>query len=327
MRYLKSILAQDETISTSTSVTYDLPINPLSFIMMNIIAAQNAAGTELSYADVLNIIDKIEVLFKGSSIMSFDNMKDLAFMSSMITKMLPLVENWGNENNLRLSVPVIIPFGRRLYDPEECFPPTRRGELQLKITYASSLGDSASAKMQIETVELLEANPLRFLKMTDFSKTPTATGAVDVDLPIGNKILGIGLFSTTVPSGSSGTTTINKVELLLDNVETYLAETNWESLHAEMSRRIPPARINFTHTHTENTAASYVQNATTDPQQIVNCEFNNYAYIDFDPIHDLNYLLETAGLGRAHLRIDAGDTNALRAIPIEVIELQAPTGA
>ncbi len=323
MQYLRSVLAQDESITASDVKTYDLPVNPLSFIMCTVIGKQSAANTLISIDDLINVIDRIEVLFKGSSVISIDNIKDLLFMQCMINKMLPLVENWGNANNQRIAVSLIIPFGKRLYDPNECFPASRRGELQLRLEYASSLGDLASAVMQIETVELLDAAPKRFIKITDFSKTPSAVGDVDMDLPIGNKIMGIGLYSTTVPSGSAATTTIDKVELLIDNVETYFTQANWESLHAEISRRLPPARLDLTHRHTENLAGSYTQNANTAYATFPNTLFNNYAYMDFDPLHDDQFLLETAGKSRVHLRVSAGDTNEIRMLPVEIIELGA----
>jgi hypothetical protein len=167
----------------------------------------------------------------------------------------------------------------------------------------------------------MDAKPTRFLKYTTITKTPTATGDHDVDLPLGNKIAHALLFGTTVPTAASFNASIGQLRLLLDNVEHYYARTNWETLHNEMQRRLAESSQSSVHQHLENTAGAYAQNSTTDDNNSNVGFFDSYAFLDFDPLDDGSYLLETAGRARCHLRITADVADAIRIIPTELIEV------
>ncbi len=44
-----------------------------------------------------------------------------------------------------------------------------------------------------------------------------------------------------------------------------------------------------------------------------------HAYWDFDPLWDDEYLLNTVGASDIVARINAGDTNAIRVLPLELV--------
>jgi len=320
--FIRSVLAQDETVTVSTVVTYDLPVNPLSHILFTL-KCLNDTGTITNYSvlkALLAQVSQIEVLFKGSAIVS-TSMTDLAVLMATMGMWQPSQLNLVKTNNDVRAVTVPILFGRKPFFEAECFPAVRRGELQLRVTYAAAQTGIDTPIVQIETVELPEAAPTQFLKYTASSKTPTATGEHDVDLPIGNDILGVLLFGTTVPTGSSYNATIGKIKLLIDNVEAYYAKANWETLHNELARR---ADWKYYHHFHQFSGISGGVDSDTGLQQEDDSLIDNYAYLDFDPLGDDNYLLSTEGRSRVHLRIDQEPTaDALRIIPVEIIKLSA----
>jgi hypothetical protein len=192
--------------------------------------------------------------------------------------------------------------------------------LQLQITWAASFTNIDNGYLQLESLELPEATPARFLKATTLTKTPAATGDTDIELPIGNKILGILLWGTTVQSGATATKTINSVKLLLDNTEQLYSKTNQESLRGMQHIFHQRPDLYTAHVHVENTAANYAQNADTVQAEPRDGQGANYLWLPFDVTGDGAFALETQGLASAILRINAGDTNAIRAIPLEIIE-------
>lgn len=228
--FIHSVMKQNESVSASDVKTDDLPVNPLSFILLTLKFAQNLANTQAVIANILGLMTKIEVLYKGSS--EFSMSATDAFASG---RYLLNFESWGvnangADNELR-SFTWLIPFGRALYNPIECYPASRRGELQLQVTFNSSFTNIDGVTYQVETVELPDANPERFLRQTTLSRTPTATGDVEIDLPIGNRISDIILWGTTVPSGATATRTITDIKIKANNVERYYSLTNFESAH------------------------------------------------------------------------------------------------
>lgn len=321
-KFLRQVLIQDETLAVSTLRTDDLPVNPLSMVLLTVKCLNNTVTLgDFSLANaILQQIAKVEILYKGSAILS-GSLMDLARLSAYLLGYPPAQLSATYVDNTTRGITIPLLLGRRPFWQEECFPAVRRGELQLQITSAAAITGVDNMVIQAETVELLDAKPTRFLKATTITKTPTATGDHDVDLPIGNKIAQVQLFGTTVPTAASYNASIGQLRLLVDNVEQYYARTNWETLHNEMQRRIQEGPQTSVHQHLENTAGAYAQNVQTDDGNSNVGFFDSYAYLDFDPLNDGQYLLETAGRARIHMRINADVADAIRVIPTELIEV------
>jgi hypothetical protein len=321
-KFLRQVLIQDDTIAVSTQRTDDLPVNPLSMVLVTVKALNNTTTIgDFSLANaIINSVSKLEILYKGSAIVS-GSLADLARLYSFMIGHPPaqLAAAYTDNNTRGITIPILL--GRRPFWADECFPAVRRGELQLQLTTAAAQTGVDNLVLQVETVELLDAKPTRFMKATTISKTPSATGDHDVDLPIGNKIAHALLFGTTVPTAASYNASIGQLRLLVDNVEQYYARTNWETLHNEMQRRMSEGSQTSVHQHLENTAAAYAQNATTDDNNSNVGFFDSYALLDFDPLGDSSYLLDTAGRARIHLRINADVADAIRIIPAEIIDV------
>lgn len=317
MDYIHSVLRQNVTAAAATTFTDDLPVNPLSHILLTVLFANNGVNTKATLANLLAAISKVEVLYQGSAIISL-NGADLYALTSVILGHEPWQENVINLDNAERHITFIVPFGRVLFNPKEALFPTSKGELQLQVTTAASFTNLDTVRLQIETVEIPDANPDKFLKATTISKTPVS-GDNDVDLPIGNVLAAILLFGTTVPTGTATTTTIDTAKLLANNKEKYLSQSNWESLHGALANRLSPAGAWGEKFHMENINATYLQNVDTNAEEQDDSDLAQYALIDFAPNGFDEYLFDTAGLSRLHLRLNAGDTSAIRVVPLELV--------
>lgn len=317
MEYLRSVVAQEESITASTVMTYDLPVNPLSFIQYVLRWQDGAAvgNTANSIADALSFVTKIEVLFRGQAIWS-SSLADLWYMMTAITGWKPSIMNLVDAGAERHYLSLIIPFARTPYDPMQAFPASRRGELQLQVTFAAAVGTVDTPAHVIETVELLDVVPKEFLKCTTISKTPSAAGEHDVDLPIGNPIVGVGLFATQVPTGVVTSRDIGEIRLLIDNIEQKYAKSNWECFQQEQAMRGGLDFMTNRHTHAQAAAGDVV----TGMQLLGILGAAQYAWLEFDPLLDGSYALETRGRSRVNFRINAETTfTAIRVLPVEVI--------
>jgi hypothetical protein len=320
MQFLKQVLVQDESQAASTVRTEDLPVNPLSHISISL-RALNDTGTITNFtvlSALLGFITKVEVLFQGSAIIS-GSLDDLARLMAVLLSRGPMAPRITSVNNEIRGVTIIIPLGRRCFNPLECFPAVRRGELQLQITSGAATTGIDTVTLQIETVELLAAAPKQYMKATTISKTPSATGDHDVDLPIGNLLAGALLFGTTAPTTASWNASLGQLRLLVDNVEAYYARANWETLHGELALRCQANAQQSEHVHVSDVGAAYAQFQNTH-LNAVNTDFlNNYAFLDLDPAKDDSYLLDTKGRARIHTRITADVADAIRIIPVELV--------
>ncbi len=258
-RILRTTLLDSVAQAVSSTSTTDLPVNPLSAIILTL-KTTNATTTLSNYSSIaalLALISQVTVSYRGANIID-GSLTDIAVLSAALSGWAPFQLNKiDTDTNVR-SITMPIVFGRRPYDPIECFPATRRGDLQLKIVTAAAQTGVGTAILQVETIELLDAQPAAFLKQTTTTQVFNSTGDHDIELPISNDILGMLLHSPALPAGTAYTNWFNKVRIQVDNVETILSETNWESLHGELRRKIPSwpdephthSIIAAAHTHT-----------------------------------------------------------------------------
>lgn len=295
-KFLRTVIVQDETPAADGSFTYDLPVNPISHIALTIKCLN--VTNEATIAEILAMISNIEVLHRGTSIFQL-SAADLNALDYVLLRNAPINANQVATDNATRYHGLIIPFGRRCFNPAECFPASKAGELKLRLTVDIANAGADGLILQVEATELLDANPSQFLKVTSMTKTPSATGAMDVDLPISYKYAGVLLWGTTVVTGTAWTNTIEQVKLLADNTELLYSLANWESLHSDLLLRV-------------GHRPGHIVAATDD--SIV-----NYAFLDFSPNGEDDFLLDSAPLSGLKLRITAGDTNPLRALPLELV--------
>lgn len=315
--WIHSVLAQNEAVVAGTVITYDLPVNPLSFILLTLRFQQNKADLQMDWDNVDAMIAKVEVLYKGSAIYS-SNGSDLEALDNCLLGYEAWICNRLGDDDEYTWCTFVLPLTRKLYSPNEAFPASTRGELVLQITYQAAFSEIDNVSVQIETVELPDASPSRYLRVTTLSVTPTAVGELDVELPIGNVLAGVLFFGTTVPLADDNTQTLTYSQLLIDNVRRYFSHTNfecWRQLAALLHK--PPIAHGY-HIH-QIDGATYAQYMDTSVVKYRNDRSIQHLWWDLDPTRDDTYLLDTAGASDIVARIYAGDQNALRVLPCELV--------
>ena len=288
---------KDVTPAADGTYTYDLPVHPISHLILTIKALN--VTNEATLAEILAMVSKFQVSYLGQSIIDV-SAADLYAFSSYICGHSPFLENRIADDNGTRYISLIAPLSRRLYDSAEGFPATKRGEFQTNITVDIANAGADGLILQLDACCMLGASPSRYMKTTTLTKTPAATGETDVDLPIGHKIKGLLVFSTTIPATTAWTTSADQLAVLLNDIETGFIGNYWETLHGMLMQR-----------------ASYDGGHAAAAG---NSALANYAMLDFDPLDYDEHLLQTAGASNFKLRITAGDTNAIRVIPLQIVE-------
>lgn len=301
MKFIHSVIAQDEVAAVDTYYNWDLPVNPLSHLILTI-KCLNVAAVEATKYEIENFIRKLTVLYRGTSIVDLSGV-ELDTYIAQVFKNLPILGNQVTTINGVRTLALPIPFGRKIFDKDECFPKTSKGELvlQIRTNTAAACPNITGMMLQIESVELPEASPKNYVKITTITKTPTAAGEHDVNLPIGNKFLGVLMHATTVPIGATWTKSIGWVKLLIDNIEYNFSKTNWESLHGMLINKIghrEPYDLDADHDH-----------------------YMDASLLDFDPLGDDSFLIDSVGKASIKLRINAEIANLILIHPIELVKV------
>jgi len=293
---LITTISREQARVVNQVVPIPLPVNPLSWIMLTLQVTAGAVSPSLN--ELLGAFRNIEVLFKGTSIFSCNGV-DLGRMQQALGGRPVPVFGFNNVAPNLIRFNLLIPFGRVPWWPEEAFPPTRSGELTLRLTYAAAFTNFTLPIETVTTGEILDAAPKRFLKVTTVFDQAVAIGdRAQVDLPIGNPILGVLLFGTTFP-GAAMTSTIRRLTLKLDNVESQYSQVEHDPLLA-----LPMYRLDF--------PVHY------DP---LDTDWAQHLYLDFDPMRDGSYALRTEGRAKVQLEFRADAADAVRVLPVELITL------
>jgi len=319
--FTHSVVVQNEDVTAGTSPSYDLPVSPMSHLLLTLKFTQTAETLQCPFMDIPALLAKVEVLYKGAGVTSLNGI-DLLACGILICDF----ESWGvnatGEPEAERSLTFLVPFGRQLYSPVECYPSTSRGELILQVTYQGTFSTYIdNLKLQVEAVELPDAHPERFLKMTTSFITPTAVADYDVELPIGNQISDIVLFGTTIPLTSADTASISQIQIRKNNSEFMYSKTNYETLHNMMGRlRAAPGYWGL---HTHDILAALAAGDPTSINDAQNHILKQHLLVPFDVRRDGQHILRTDDANDLNIRISPDDQLAVRVIPCEVVAISA----
>jgi len=283
MEFIRSNILKDHTSATET-IEKDLPTGPLSHLILAVSGCQ--ITDEVTLAELLAFINTIEVTKKGVGILSMQS-EDLYGVNCFLYRKNPIKTNNITTATATTTLGLIIPFGRKIFDPDECYPATKKGDLTVRIGMTALATSIDTGIVNIEAVELVDATPSHYLKSTlKIVTAPGATGENDVELPLGNEIIGIQIRRSSGPAAAGHVYGVQAARIMKNNKEFGYASAEAQALEADRIFRqggLPSSML--------------LQQEILPPKQF---------WIDFDPNDDGKWLLQTADATSMKLRLDMG---------------------
>ncbi len=278
---------------------FNLSVNPITYTVLHVdglVGAATNVGQDLPFTELTNI----RVEFNGAGIVDI-NGEDLRAADMALGWNVPFVMNHASATNLELvRVSIPIPFSRKAYWLKECFPATRSGELVIRITFAAEGATFQTRNFTVESIQLLDANPERFLRMITQSRA-LSVGDEDFELPKGNDYAGILIQEPVVADLGAASGTIRDIRLLVDEVEFGIANSRFEAMRDQFEQMGGPFDI-WTH-----------------PSLPI---MGRYGFINFDPLRDDQYLLPTIGRSSVKLRPTLDNAGTVRVVPFELVRVE-----
>ncbi|MCL6534366.1 MAG: hypothetical protein K6U12_13965 [Armatimonadetes bacterium] len=302
--------------SGAETLRVGLGVQPLSALLVRLTAQLASANTDDNLANLLGKLDGIEVDYRGTRLVA-GRAIDLYRVYRCVTRVKSrLIAPGATAGSVR-EVSFAIPFGRRLFDPLRCLPAVNKGDLTLTIRTVANPSGYNNYSLMVEAIELPDARPTEFYRVTTQTFAPATTGIYDIDLPRALRLAGVGIANAQSTPFASANNIVD-CELLVNNAEQYVSYATFESLRAMASYLSGSPDMLALHRHTENTAAAYTQNAATLTDRAVQSPGDDFGYISFDPLGDDNYVLVTESLNNLVLRVTVGATGTIRILPVEV---------
>jgi len=287
MEFIRSRLVRDHTSATEV-IEEDLPTNPISHLIFSISGL--AMTNEVLMSEILPFLNSIVVSEMGKTIISVQS-EDLFAMNCYLYKRTPVLNGRIATDNQPVTIGLIVPFGRKIFDPTECYPARRKGELTL---YAdmTALGTSIdNGLVNVDVVQLPGASPTHYMRSRMVTiAAPGAEGENEFALPLGAEIIALQLRMTTFPAAASQVYGVEDVSVVVDEAEKGYASAGVETLLGDMVFHV---------------GGSPTQMAIqTEPEP------DNVVYLDFDPRGDGEFLLDLKEAASAKLVLNMGVNEA-----------------
>lgn len=316
-RFNHSVLIPERSVTSDGVEQFDLPVNPLSMVLINI-RPLNETSTLTNFARYLQLCDSlnaIRVYREGAAVANIRG-SDLAACNYFRHGICPAGTNETDTDNVRRSVVLPLLFGRFPYDQRSCLPESKRGDLTMELDIDVADTGYDGFQYSIETVELLDAKPKEYERKITINSVFGATGDFDVSLPSRSKLRGVLVNSSIGFSGASPAPTAGRLRVLADNQEFGYQSTDFETSRSISSvlGRFPFALDD--HIHRVNAASASATEPTTAPRAVGGV-MDLYTYLEFDPTRDDEYSLDLSKFNSSVLRLTAETAGTVRTIPVE----------
>jgi len=324
MRFLQSIVRPLTAWAASTAVApIDLPVNPLSLLLLRLQITNINPNALLLYSAIEDVVDNVTsiiVKHKGENIMQ-GSLRDLMVLNMLLGKRFPHWDRLTNASGGIRSITFPLGFSRREFDPIEAFPATSRGNLTLEMARGADPASLSALSFSIEAVELIEATPKQYIKATTMSQT-AVVGSYDQSLPIGNPLLALLFFDTALATLNTLTSSWGAVKLLKDNIEQYYPLSDAQVLAGMMGVHLGQWAEGFpSHVHQYDDGAAL--EVADDAHHPVSTGMRGYFAMNFDPLGDGSYALETAGAADVKVRAVGTSATPVRVLPVELVPVKA----
>jgi len=319
MRYLHSIAMPATAVGTGASIApIDLPVNPLSALFLRCEITRAAPAALLTYEavdDLITAVTAVRVLHKGEQVIS-GSLRDLMMVNALYQGVRPGASKLHPVGAAVDSIVFPICFGSRLYDPLSCFPATTRGNLRLELDTAVFPASHSAMRVSVEALELIEAQPKEHVKYVTQARA-AVVGQFDAPLPLGNPLLGILLFDTAIATLATDVSSWGTIKVLKDNVEQYHPLSDFVTLAGMLESQLGSNFVlDAGHVH-KFVAADALASMTDSAGQLISTGKRGYAFLDYDPLRDGSYQLETKGAADVKIRGNGGSATNVRYLPLE----------
>jgi len=322
MNFLHSVAVQDQAISADGVFQFDMPVNPLSVILV-CLRPLNDTGTLANFNNYLAIcqaINRVSVYSKGYSVFQMRG-EDAAALNYFRHGILPFQVQHDDTNDERRCVVLPILTGRWPFSTKSCLPSHKRGECVLELDLDIADTGYDGLRISVETIELPDAKPTEWERKVSVNQTWAATGENIIDFSPGKVCRGILLFGTTRFNGAAPAPSWGRLKVLVDNFETGFHSTDIEvaSMLTSLWGRQPPSADAHKHRVTTDGNAQTELSTLAGPFEQGN-GWGQWAFLDYDPTGDDQFALDTTKSSRFAIQATAESADAVRAIPVEILK-------
>lgn len=313
--FLKQRVVHDYDPAADGAYTWELSDNPLAAVWITL--KGDLVQADVCIDDMALSCTGITLTHGSFDVAKYSTTKKAVLLNSLLKGSYPYMVNSSQTIDEVVGFTFPILMGAPYLTPSMCLPSSisNRNRLTLDLDIATAYVDDLL--VDIHEVILPDANPVGFIRQEEIDYAASGTGTVDKNMQTNWDILKILLYSTTVPTTTAYTATIENVGVELNDFPFGYKTVNWETLHAEIMDEMPNAANVEDHIHADPSSGN-----TGMPFQLEHW-IGHFGVLDFFFNYDLKWKLPAAGASTCKLKFTLGVDEAFDIAVAEYVPTRA----
>jgi hypothetical protein len=311
-KFLKQVVENDFDPTLGSTYTWELSDQPLAAVWLTI--KGDLYAIDKCIDDICSVINNIDLWFGGFNVIHYATTVKALLTNCKLKGNHPYLVNSSQivADVTGVSFPLML--GAPYLNESMCLPESLSNRKKLTLGFVATSTNLADVLIDISEVIMPDAHPSGFIKQEEQSVTAPSTGDHDVWLQTNWDLLKLILWSTTVPTSTAYTSTIERAGLEINDFAFGYKSVPWEHLHAEMMDELSGATNGENHQH-------LAAGATSNTGMPFGLEhwISHFGELDFFFNYDLKWRAPTAGASTVKLKYNAGVAEAFYLIPVNYV--------
>lgn len=305
-KFLKKVIENDYDPAADGKVTWELSDDALAAIWITVKGDLVAADKCID--DYLLSITGLDVWHGAFNVCHFTHGVDLLTMMCKLKGHWPYLVNSSQTIDDVAGVSFPIMFGAPYLNEQMALPKSLTNRKKLEITFDIATAAVDDLLIDIAEVVLPDGNPVGCIKTEEMSVSAKGTGDKDLWLQTNWDLLKLLIMSTTFPTGTTYTSTIERAGIEIDDFSFGYQYVPFEILHAELMDELEGSGPVEDHIHADPSSG-----VTGMPSQLEHW-IAAYAQMDFFFNYDLKWRAPVSVASTAKLKYNAGVDEAWRLV-------------
>ena len=305
-KFLKQNVVQDYDPAADGWYSWELSDEALAAVWITIKGDIYAANQCID--DMLLSLIGIDFWFGGFNVAHYTHSIDALLMNCKLKGAHPYLVNSSQTVDDVTGVTFPIMFGAPYLNRNMALPASHSNRKRISLNLDIATAAMDDLLIDIAEVILPEATPAGAIKQEEIAVAAKGTGDHDMWLQTNWDLLKLAIYSPTVPTGATYTSTIERAGLEIDDFAFGYKWVQWEILHGELMDELEGSGPVEDHQHADPSSG-----VTGMPFGLEHW-ISHYGQLDFFYNYDLYWKAPLAGASTAKLKYNAGADEAFRVI-------------
>jgi hypothetical protein len=304
-KFLKQVVVNDYDPSADENKTFDLTNEALAALWITV--KGDLVKANVCIDDILASLTQIDVWHGGFNVLHYQHPVDALVMNCKLKGAKPYLVNSSQTIDDVTGITFPLLFGAPYLNQQMALPASESNRKRLTLGLDIATANLDDLLIDICEVLLPDTPTMGCIKQEEVAVSAKGTGDQDLWLQTNWDLLKLNIYSPTVPTGATYTSTVERAGLEINDFAFGYKYVPWEILHGELMDELEGSAMGVEdHVHLDPSSGS--TGMPTDLETWI----AHYGELDFFMKYDMKWKAPLAGASTAKLKYNAGVDEAFR---------------